>query len=156
MELIEDLGMIDTGAKSKVRFGIYKCPDCSTDFKARTSNVKRGKTKRCSECGYLISGAKREKHGLHGSKLYWVWQGMKQRVFNTKHKSYIDYGGRGVSMCDEWANDYESFYTWANNNGYQEGLTIERRDNDGSYEPDNCKWATMLEQSKNKRTRKTK
>jgi hypothetical protein len=76
---------------------------------------------------------------------------MKQRCLNPRTKAFDRYGGRGITVCGEWLN-FENFYAWAVSNGYKEGLTIERTDNDGNYEPGNCKFATMNEQSNNRKS----
>lgn len=70
---------------------------------------------------------------------------MKQRCRDPNGKSYKNYGGRGIKVCQEWTDDFEAFYTWAMAHGYQEGLTIDRIDNDGDYKPDNCQWITLEE-----------
>lgn len=93
-------------------------------------------------------------HGLSRTRLYNIWQAMKTRCYNKNHKFYKDYGGRGVKICDEWQHDFMSFRKWAINNGYKDGLTIDRIDVNGNYEPSNCRWATMSVQNKNKRTKK--
>lgn len=90
---------------------------------------------------------------LHGGKkehLYMVWCTMKQRCLNPNNKQYAYYGGRGIAICDEWVNDYSAFREWATDNGYQKGLQIDRIDNDGNYEPSNCRWVDRITQSNNK------
>ena len=68
-----------------------------------------------------------------------IWHGMKARCYNSNHKSYDYYGGRGIKVCDSWKNSFENFRDWSLNNGYQKELSIERKDVNGNYEPENCK-----------------
>ena len=80
-----------------------------------------------------------------------IWQGMKERCLNSKCRSYKNYGERGISICNEWL-DFENFYEWALSSGYEDTLQIDRIDNDGNYEPNNCRWVTPKENARNKRT----
>ena len=90
-------------------------------------------------------------HGESKTRLYRVWAHMKGRCNNPNDHGYKDYGGRGIKICDEWNNSYESFREWAIHNGYQEDLTIDRVNVNGNYEPNNCRWVTNLVQARNKR-----
>ena len=93
-------------------------------------------------------------HGKTGSKLHNLWRCMKQRCYNKNKDNYKWYGGRGISVCDEWLNNFMSFYDWAINNGYKDGLKIDRIDVNKNYCPENCRFITQKEQCRN--TRKNK
>ena len=90
------------------------------------------------------------KHGKCYTKIYGVWHGIKQRCFDKNRPEYERYGGRGITMFSDWL-DFEKFYKWAINSGYKEGLSIDRVNNDGNYEPNNCRWSTRKEQQNNTR-----
>ena len=92
------------------------------------------------------------KHGGKGTKLYQIWCGIKRRCYKPSCKSYSHYGGRGITMCEDWKDDYSVFKEWALSNGYEDGLSIDRIDNNKGYYPENCRWATIKEQNSNKRT----
>ena len=89
------------------------------------------------------------KDGRKNTRLYRVYSGMKSRCYNSNTPMYKYYGGRGITVCEEWKNDFKAFYEWAMNNGYSDKLTIDRIDNNGNYEPSNCRWVDMKTQSHN-------
>jgi len=94
------------------------------------------------------------KHGGTKTKLFGLWKDIKKRCYNKSRKQYKDYGGRGIIICPEWANDYTKFRDWSLNNGYQEGLEIDRINNDGNYSPENCRFVTKQENIRNSRATK--
>ena len=126
-----------------------KC-DCGNYTIAKGSQLRSGHT---TSCGCNISKAS-TKHGMHGTRIYRIHQGMKNRCYNPNEDSYKNYGARGITICDEWLgeNGFINFYNWAITHGYRDDLTINRINNDGNYEPGNCNWATFKEQANNKRT----
>lgn len=89
------------------------------------------------------------KHGLTKTRLYRIWADMKKRCSSTHYAHYDRYGGRGISVCDEWENDFTAFYKWSIENGYGDSLSIDRINVDGNYEPSNCRWVTSKEQHRN-------
>lgn len=137
--------------KNKTIWDRYKCY-CGKEFVACRSNIRSGVT---SSCGCLKRKMVADKNKTHGLKyandrLYRIWKAMRQRCNNCNSKAYKYYGAKGVSVCVEW-NDYSSFYHWAINNGYNQQLTIDRKNPFGNYEPDNCRWIIHVEQARNKR-----
>lgn len=128
-------------------YWVFSC-GCGNEIVTRVTGVKAGHAKSCG-C-YQRDVAKRSslKHGgVSGggpSRLYRTWISMIERCRRTSTKCYHRYGGRGISVCDEW-KDYRVFEAWSLSNGYANNLFIDRIDNDGNYEPSNCRWATLLE-----------
>ncbi|WP_196607105.1 hypothetical protein [Pectinatus frisingensis] len=94
------------------------------------------------------------KHGMYGTRLYHIWNGMKGRCLNPHNKDYEDYGGRGIKVCNEWADDSTSFFRWAMHAGYNDNLTIDRINNNYDYCPANCRWISSDAQQRNRRNNK--
>jgi len=120
---------------------------CGKELEVRIASLVSGNTKSCG-CLRTESNIRKTKHGGAHDKLYRVWATMKDRCSNNNTKEYKHYGGKGVCVCETW-KDYECFRSWALENGYNDGLSIDRINNDGNYEPDNCRWVTYREQSRN-------
>lgn len=139
----------DNSADGRARL-LCRC-DCGQSKTVLGEHLKKGRTKSCG-CAKSESSSKRfKKHGGRNSKLYRIWSNMKDRCNNPDCKVYSDYGGRGIKVCKEWIDDFSAFQKWALANGYKEGLTIDRKDNDKGYSPDNCRWTDRKIQGNNKR-----
>lgn len=126
--------------------------NCSqhTQLVVREDSLLRGNTTSCG-CKHRESARNRStKHGLCGTPLHNAWKNMMQRCENPHDKQYRLYGGRGVRICENWHN-FEYFKNWALDNGYEVGLTIDRRNNNEGYDPDNCRWVSQVTQQNNRR-----
>lgn len=147
------LTVIKEAGRTKDRAILWKCRcDCGCETVVRGINLRSGNTR---SCGCI--NKERMHHlnlitGEYKSRLYGIWICMKTRCSNPNIPQYKDYGGRGIKICDEWKYDFRTFRDWAISHGYNDNLSIERIDNNGNYEPSNCKWSTLHEQNRNRRT----
>lgn len=150
------LKVIEYAGSNKAGKAQWKCQcQCKKIIVALGVDLIRGHTTSCGCKRHGEHNKKAKKHGGRYTRLYRIWHGMKNRTNNKNADCYKDYGGRGIEVCKEWENSFADFRNWALDNGYEEGLTIDRIDNDGNYEPKNCRWVTQKENDRNKRNNKT-
>lgn len=151
------LTVIRRSGSDERRHALWHCVcECGKEKIVSSQSLLSGKTNSCgclhkeSARGLLLT------HGKSNTKLYNVWRGMKKRCYCQENENFKYYGGRGITICEEWRDNFEAFYTWAISNGYADNLSIDRIDVNGNYEPSNCRWATVAEQNRNKRKTYTK
>lgn len=131
---------------------------CGKETVTRGDHLTTGATKSCgclnkeiaARTGH-VRGKLNTKHGGEGTRLYTIWSRMKERCMNPRHVHYTSYGGRGITICQEWVSDFAAFREWAHAAGYSDELSLDRIDNAKGYDPANCRWATAKEQGRNRR-----
>ena len=133
--------------RGKAIMWLCRC-DCGNISVIHGTSLKSGTSTQCKQCRDTHRPIR--KHGLTHTPLYRVWCRMKGCTSNPRHQDYTWYGAKGIRVCTEWSNDFVKFYDWAISNGYEKGLTIDRIDVLGNYEPSNCRWITIQEQSRNR------
>lgn len=129
--------------KKGLRAFLCECK-CGYRNEVRLNDLVRGKSAQCPSCS-------NKTHGLRSHLLYGIWAGIKDRCHNPKGKDKARYKDRGIIVCDEWRDNFKAFYNWAITNGWKKGLQIDRIDNDGNYEPNNCRFVTPRQNALNKR-----
>ena len=125
---------------------ICRC-DCGRFVSVVPANARAGRVRSCG-CAQIKSATT---HGMRDTRLYRIWIDMRRRCCDKSRKAYENYGGRGITVCEEWNKSFVAFMCWAMENGYSNKLSIDRIDVNGSYEPANCRWATAKQQARNKR-----
>ena len=142
---------------NKFKYAVWQCKcDCGNTVVVPGKALRTGNTKSCG-CYSREKSTERivslnTTHGKTDSRIFRIWSGTRTRCYNKNAINYEDYGGRGIAVCEEWRHDFTSFLKWAEENGYKENLTLDRKDNSKGYSPDNCRWATIKEQQNNKRS----
>ena len=145
------LTVLERAESSKQGQAQWRCKcSCGKEIITLGSNLRRGKT---SSCGCYRDDKARERLSSHkqsNTRLYRIYTDMKNRCYYGKNDNYKWYGARGIGVCKEWKENFQAFYTWAVSNGYTDKLTLDRKNRDLDYSPDNCRWITIQRQQNNR------
>ena len=150
MKLLKDLGMmlLKEDSKQATRCGLFQCSRCNSEV-MRAYHAGMQQVACCT-----VTARPLELHGMVGTRPYKIWQNMKTRCYYPSHKSYVNYGGAGITVCPEWKDSFHTF--WEDmREGYEEHLTIDRKDPKGNYCKENCRWIPLAENSGRSRAKKT-